>query len=115
MKHMKGLMGSAGLWLLLVIGLVYPQVASAQSPAPIGLWQGLNSGDYIWVQANGACSAQGTVNVSGTCTWSATSTGGVLTMTYQWTIGPAHIGWSIRWIDRNTILVNNVEQFVRRG
>ena len=45
----------------------------------------------------------------------ATATGGVLTMTYQWTVGPAHIGRSIRWIDRNTILVNNVEQFVRRG
>src|SRR5690349_1737780 len=61
--------------------------ANAQgSPAPIGLWQGMNSGDYIMVQANGACSASGTVNVAGTCTWNATSTGGVLTMTYQWTI-----------------------------
>ena len=73
------------LLLLLVVGQVLPGVARAQSPPPIGLWQGLNSGDYIWVQANGACSAQGTVNVSGTCTGSATSTGGVLTMTYQWT------------------------------
>ena len=96
--------------------LFFSHAAGAQgSPPPIGLWQGQSSGDYIWVQANGACSAQGTVNVSGTCSWNPTSTGGVLTMTYQWTIGPGHIGWSIRWISRDVILVNSVEQFVRRG
>jgi hypothetical protein len=85
------------------------------SPPPIGLWQGMNSGDYLMIQANGACSASGTVNVSGSCAWNATSTGGVLTMTYQWTIGPARIHWSIRWLGRDLILVNNVEQFARRG
>jgi hypothetical protein len=108
-----------GLARRLIIALaaaILPHVAAAQgSPPPIGLWQGQNSGDFILVEGNGACSASGSVNVAGTCTWSATSTGGVLTMTYQWTIAPAHIGWSIRWINRNVILVNNVEQFVRRG
>lgn len=90
--------------------------ATAQgSPAPIGLWQGMNSGDYIMVQANGACSASGTVNVAGRCSWNATSTGGVLTMTYQWTIGPARIHWSVRWLGRDLLLINNVEQFARRG
>lgn len=85
------------------------------SPAPIGLWQGMNSGDYIMVQPNAACSASGSVNVSGWCTWNATATGGVLTMTYQWTIGPARIHWSIRWLGRDLLLINNVEQFARRG
>ena len=96
--------------------LYISQAAHAQgSPAPIGLWQGKNSGDYILVQVNGSCSASGSIKVAGTCTWSATSTGGVLTMTYPWTLAPGHIGWSIRWINRNTLLINNVEQFVRRG
>ncbi len=114
--------GGAALrrWLLLplacVIALAFQHTAGAQgSAAPIGLWQGQNSGDYLWVQSNGTCSAQGTVNVSGTCTWNATATGGVLTMTYPWTIAPGHILWSIRWVNRNVIFVNNVEQFVRRG
>ncbi|MBX3501230.1 MAG: hypothetical protein KF889_17455 [Alphaproteobacteria bacterium] len=100
----------------LIAQLTVATSALAQgSPAPIGLWQGMNSGDFILVQPNGACSASGTVNVAGTCTWNATSTGGVLTMTYQWTIGPARIHWSIRWLGRDVILVNNVEQFARRG
>jgi len=104
------------LLLCLLPLLALSQATHAQgSPAPIGLWQGQNSGDYIMVQANGACSASGSVNVAGTCTWNATSTGGVLTMTYQWTIGPARIHWSIRWISQDLLLINNVEQFARRG
>lgn len=103
--------------LLCALSLMAPsQATNAQgSPAPIGLWQGMNSGDYIMVQPGGACSASGTVNVAGTCTWNATSTGGVLTMTYQWTIGPGRIHWSIRWLGRDLLLINNVEQFARRG
>ncbi len=104
----------AGLTILL-LGAVFPAIASAQSAAPLGLWQGVNSGDYILVQTNGDCAVQGMVNVSGTCSWDSTSTGGVLTMTYQWTIGPANIYWSIRWIDDNTLLINDAEHFVRRG
>ena len=100
-------------WLLLMAASF---AARAQgSPAPIGLWQGLSSGDYISVQSDGACSAGGSFNMSGSCSWSATSTGGVLTMTYQWTAGPGHVAWSIRWLGRDMILVNEVEQFARRG
>jgi hypothetical protein len=103
---------------LLLLGLLLAGSPAAQaqgSAAPIGLWQGLSSGDYIWVQANGACSASGSFNMSGSCTWSATSTGGVLTMTYQWTLGPATVAWSVQWLNRDVILVNQIEQFVRRG
>jgi hypothetical protein len=95
--------------------LFAPQLAHAQSPAPIGVWQGLSSGDYLTIQSNGSCAARGTVNVAGTCTWKATSAGGILTMTYPWTIAPGHIYWNIIWINRTTILVNSVERFVRRG
>src|SRR6478672_10353234 len=88
-----------------------PQAAAAQgSPAPVGLWQGQNSGDHIWVKPNGECSASGTVNVSGSCTWNPTSAGGILTMTYQWVRGPGQIHWSVIWIDRNVIQVNGVER-----
>ncbi|MGE0423457.1 MAG: hypothetical protein AB7O88_14410 [Reyranellaceae bacterium] len=103
------------LLCLLPLMALSPSTHAQGSPPPIGLWQGMNSGDYIMVQPNGACSASGTVNVSGSCSWSATSTGGVLTMTYQWTIGPARIHWSIRWLGRDLLLINNVERFARRG
>jgi hypothetical protein len=93
--------------------LVAPQLAHAQSPAPIGTWQGLNSGDYLSISSNGSCYARGTVNVAGTCTWQASSAGGILTMTYPWTIAPGHIYWNIIWVNKTTILVNSVERFVR--
>jgi hypothetical protein len=108
---MKSLFGL----LFAVAAMLVPQIAQAQSPAPIGTWQGLSSGDYLIVQANGNCSATGTVNVSGTCTWQASYAGGILTMTYPWTIAPGHIYWNIIYVDRNTLMVNSVERFARRG
>lgn len=101
--------------LLFAAAMLIPSSARAQSPAPIGTWQGLHSGDYLIIEGNGNCAARGTVNVAGTCRWAPTAIGGILTMTYPWTIAPGHIVWSIRWINQSTILVNNVEQFVRRG
>jgi hypothetical protein len=89
--------------------------AQAQSPAPIGLWQGQNSGDYIRINTNGSCSATGTVNVAGRCEWLPTSAGGVLNMYYPMPLAPGRIGWSVIWINRNTIRLNGVELFVRRG
>jgi hypothetical protein len=89
-------------------------VAAEASPPPIGLWQGTTSGDYILVKTNGECSASGSVNIAGYCWWMDTATGGVLELTYQWVKGPGHIDWSIRWLNPQSILVNNVETFVRR-
>src|SRR6476620_5850242 len=100
---------------LILVAASLQQAAAQSSSAPVGLWQGQNSGDHIWVKPNGECSASGTVNVSRYCTWSPSSAGGILTMTYQWVRGPGRIHWSIIWIDRNVIQVNGVERFVRRG
>lgn len=106
---MKSLFG-----LLFVAAMLVPQIAQAQSAAPIGVWQGLNSGDYLNIQADGHCSATGHVNVAGTCTWRSSYAGGILTMTYPWVLEPGHIYWNIIWINRGTIMVNSVERFVRR-
>ena len=102
--------------LAATLGLIASAGAAfAQAPAPIGLWQGANTGDYIQVLGNGNCSASGMVNVAGRCEWLPTSTGGVLNLYYPMPLQPGRIGWSITWIDRNTILVNGVERFYRRG
>ena len=107
MKSLAGLSFAAAM--------LVPQLAHAQSAAPIGVWQGLNSGDYLTIEANGTCGASGTVNVAGTCTWQSSSAGGILTMTYPMPLEPGHIYWNIIWVNQTTILVNSVERFVRRG
>lgn len=85
---MKGILG-----VIFVLAPLLSAGASAQSAPPIGLWQGQNSGDTLWLGPDGSCAAGGSVSVAGICTWSATATGGVLTMTYQWTAGPATMAW----------------------
>jgi hypothetical protein len=89
--------------------------AQAQSPPPFGLWQGQNSGDYLRINRNGSCAATGTVNVAGRCQWLPSSVGGVLNMYYPMPLAPGRIGWSVIWINRNTIRLNGVELFIRRG
>ncbi len=102
--------------LLLLPLMTWSQGAEAQgSRVPMGVWQGLVSGDTLVIQPNGSCSSTGKASYSGFCTWAATSTGGVLTMTHLWKAGPVRIQWNIRWLRRDLILVNNGEQFARRG
>lgn len=101
----------------LAIGLMAPGHAAVaqESPPPLGLWRGTASGDALWIRGDGECSASGSINISGSCTWDATATGGILTMTYPWVTAPGHIYWSIRWLKWNVILVNNVEKFVKQS
>src|SRR5262245_9409153 len=103
----------------LIASLAAPSVATfhsaqGQAPAPFGLWQGERSGDYMLINADGSCSASGTVNVAGRCEWLPTSVGGVLNMYYPMPLRPGRIGWSVTWIDRNTLMLNSVERFIRR-
>ena len=103
---------------LVVVGaatLLAASSAQAQSPMPFGLWQGQNSGDYILIKTDRTCSASGMVNVAGRCEWLSTSAGGVLNMYYPMPLRPGRIGWSVIWINRNTLRINGVELFVRRG
>ena len=113
MKRWRGKSAVRSIGIAAAAGL--SAAAQAQAPPPVGLWQGESSGDFILVQADGACSASGSYNMSGSCTWQPTGSGGILTMQYQWTIGPGYTRWSITWMDNNVILVNGVERFFRRG
>jgi hypothetical protein len=91
------------------------QSAHAQSAMPYGLWRGQNSGDFMQISFDQSCSASGLINVAGRCEWLPTSTGGVLNMYYPMPLRPGRIGWSVTWLDRNTLLINGVERFVRVG
>jgi hypothetical protein len=81
---------------------------------PYGLWRGENSGDYLLISQDGSCQASGAVNVAGRCEWLASSRGGVLNMYYPMPLRPGRIGWSVIWINRNTIVLNGVERYYRQ-
>jgi hypothetical protein len=111
----RALRTSALAALVIAPTLTASHAALAQSPMPIGLWQGERSRDYLQINGDRSCSASGTVNVAGRCEWLPTSTGGILNMYYPMPLQPGRIGWSVQWLDRNTLLLNGVERFVRRG
>ena len=88
-----------------------PTVAWAQAAPPIGTWQGENTGDILQVLGDGSCSAS--IGVASTCGWSATTTGGILTMTYAGLPELANLYYNVTWLDGNTILMNSVERYFR--
>jgi hypothetical protein len=100
--------------LAAVLAAAFASGALAQSaPPPVGTWQGENTGDILQLLGDGSCSASGMVNVAGTCSWSPTSTGGILTMTYAGLPQLANLHYNVSWLDENTLLVNSVERFFR--
>jgi len=54
------------------------QAATAQAPPPLATWSRPVSGAAPGVCRNGACYFQGQVGVSGQCSWSPSSRGGLL-------------------------------------
>lgn len=95
-------LGAAAATALSALG-----TAAAQSAPPFGYWEEESGGQYLnWSTTDGACSfaANGTVT-AGICDWQPTSTGGVLTLTYQWTIAPGHLYFNVLWQDQDTITI----------
>lgn len=98
--------------------LALAPAARADSFAPVGLWRGEASGDFLLVWGEGFCSMAGSVVIAGPCTWaSADQEGdreGTLSLTAERTPGPQSLDLAVRWIDAETILVGT-ERFERRG
>lgn len=88
--------------------------ARADSFAPVGLWRGEASGDFLLVWGEGFCSVAGSVTIAGPCTWAARDRAGTLSMTAERTPGPRSLDLAVRWIGPDTILVGT-ERFRRRG
>jgi hypothetical protein len=91
------------------------QAAHAQSRAPFGVWQGERAGAYLAIHRDGRCFAT-VVSVVARCEWrpNPDRSGGILTMYDTFLLQPGRIGWSLLWLNRNTLLVNGVERYVRR-
>ena len=97
-------------------GMCLVASAQAQSRAPFGVWQGERSGGYLWINRDGSCSGGNLVNIAGRCEWlpNKEKTGGMLHIFYSPVIPPGRVGWSVLWLNRNTLLINGVERFFRR-
>lgn len=79
--------------------------AAAQAPPPVGQWRSRTSTAQLLVYANASCAFLGTRPVQGTCSWSATSGGGILTLYYPMPLEPGKIYFNIVWVNQTTISV----------
>jgi hypothetical protein len=100
---------SAREWCGAAALAVLPWAAAAEAPAPVGSWVSPTSGAMLVIDGEGACGFHGLVSVAGTCTWSPTSRGGILTLSYPLPLEPGRIYYSIVWIDRDAITVEGEE------
>jgi hypothetical protein len=115
---MRNSLTGAVRFCVLAIGLVVgSQSAQAQGREPFGVWQGERGATVLVINRDGSCSATAPVNAVGQCEWrpNPDRSGGMLTIYYTWIIQPSRVGWNLLWLNRNTLLVNGVERFVRRG
>jgi hypothetical protein len=108
----------ARAWRFCILAICFAatsQSAHAQSRAPFGVWQGERAGAYLVIYRDGSCSATA-VRIVAQCEWrpNPDRSGGMLTMYYTFLIQPGRIGWSLLWLNRNTLLVNGVERYFRR-
>ena len=97
------------------LALLAADAAQAQSPPPFGYWEAEGGGQALNWSNDGACSfaANGTVT-NGVCDWNPTSGGGILTLTYPWTLEPGHIYLNVVWQDEQTIVIEGFV-FRKRG
>lgn len=100
----------------LAAALIVAGSAAAQAPPPFGYWDVEGGGQALnWSPADGACAfaANGTVT-TGVCDWQPSYAGGILVLTYQWTVGPGYLRFNVLWQDENTITIEGFV-FHRRG
>ncbi len=82
--------------------------ALAQSAPPIGFWSTPDGGEKLLVGADAQCSfaAAGAQTWGGPCTWDATYSGGILSISYETVMGPAQVRFNVTWTSQTSISVN---------
>ena len=100
---------------LFILALAWATPAFAEAPPPLGYWATQDGSEELLVSASGCRfhAVQGT-DVVGTCSWNATSGGGILTITYPGYTGPQHVYFNIVYVNQTTISVFG-DIFYRRG
>jgi hypothetical protein len=85
-------------------------VAHAESPPPFGFWATPDGGEQLLVTQGGQCSLangfSGQITTSGSCTWTATSDGGILMIMSDQQFQPAPVRFNVIWVNNTTISVN---------
>lgn len=96
----------AALAALLTALPAAPSLAQA-APPPFGHWVTSPPTEELWVFQNATCSFvfKGKTTVSGSCTWQASSRGGILTIIYPMPLQPGKVRYNVVWVNRTTITV----------
>jgi hypothetical protein len=95
---------SIGFGLLMTVVLASGAVAQ-QAAEPTGVWATVGNAETLLVQ-NGYCKLTGyggQVGAVGSCTWSPSAQGGILTVISTLTYKPAPVYFNVVWIDQKTI------------
>jgi hypothetical protein len=105
---------TAALSALLAMCAMSP--AFALAPPPIGHWATSPATEELYVYQNGTCGFffKGKLQVSGSCSWDASSAGGILTISYPMPLRPGLVRYNIVWVNRTTIRVWG-DVFHRKG
>jgi hypothetical protein len=114
---MKSLTSWSRAALGAVVMAAMATAAHAQAPAPVGLWITADGAERLTVVQTGACSlagGQGRVISSGSCSWRASTTGGILTIMSSQNYRPAPIYYNVVWLNQTTITVDG-DVFYKRG
>jgi hypothetical protein len=96
------------VFLALLVASTASTALGQAAPAPIGRWAQSPPGqEALNVYANGQCAFwfKGKITVAGSCTWQASSRGGILTITYPMPLTPGHVRYNIVWVNQTTISV----------
>jgi hypothetical protein len=96
-----------GLMLAVSLGAVATPVQAA-APMPLGYWVTDGGGERLLIQQNLQCSFEfprANFIVSGSCSWNASSNGGILTIINVNQYQPAPVYYNVIWVDEQTITV----------
>jgi hypothetical protein len=91
-------------------------VAQAESPPPFGFWTTPDGGEQLLVTQGGQCSladGYGQITTSGSCSWNATSGGGILTIMSDQQFQRAPVYFNVIWVNNTAITVNGDPFYLR--
>ena len=91
----------AALWLA-------PAAHAQDAPPPVGSWSTNPASEQLVVNANATCAFffMGRPTVSGSCSWTPMSAGGILDISYPMPLEPGHTRFNIVWLNQDSIQVS---------
>jgi hypothetical protein len=85
-----------------------PAAYAQSAPPPIGTWSTNPASEQLVVNSDWTCAFfyMGKATVSGPCSWTASSAGGILDISYPMPLQPGHDYFNVIWLDQHSIQVS---------